>query len=115
MWTASDRVASQATAGEDNDCAVLALALVTGASYPNAHAALADLGREPGEATERAALRAALEGWGFEVRRVYSANQLALLTGHHRPTTGQLARDPEAWEVVRRGAALPEAPPVIYL
>lgn len=154
MWaTLADRVGAQAPSGETNDCAVKALALVAGASYPNAHRALAEQGREPGSETYRHELRAALEGWGLTVRRTYTRALVALLTGHRNPTTGEAAEDPEpwaelgdrllvfteghvaalvdgrledwtedyaapvvdVWEVVRQGAPLPEAPPVVYL
>ena len=50
---------------EDNDCAVKAVALATGKTYGEAHAALADAGREHGKATSRDMLHSALAALGY--------------------------------------------------
>jgi hypothetical protein len=57
--------AEQALANEDNDCAVLAVALATGVSYQRARQALADAGREPREAGTEAHIVGALHSLGW--------------------------------------------------
>ena len=49
-----------ASLGEDNDCAVIAAAITTGASYATAHKALEALGRKPGRMSPNYALTKAV-------------------------------------------------------
>lgn len=55
--------------GEDNDCSVKALSLLTKVSYAECHAALAQAGRKPGRGVSMAQIVAAAEALGFAMTR----------------------------------------------
>lgn len=54
--------------GERNDCAVIAIAAVTGATYAEAHRALAEAGRVSRDGSYPEIMRAALSALGWAVR-----------------------------------------------
>jgi hypothetical protein len=86
--------------GETNDCSVLAIALVTGASYEAAHDALTAVGRDWREGTSVEAIGEALERLGFVILRTWTPARLALQAGlqRKRVTTADMGLDPDAWE-----------------
>jgi hypothetical protein len=97
MSYAFDRMARGQPEGENNDCAVKALALVLNISYANAHHALSLRGRERGQGTLRADTMSALESLGFHVRRRLTAEAFGLEVGTKRPTPLHARLHPEAW------------------
>lgn len=87
--------------GENNDCAVKALALVTGVDYLTAHSKLSDLGRKKGAPTKNAHLRQAVKDLGFTLKPVHRHQIISQYPGNHKNkkniTTHHPARFPAPW------------------
>ena len=87
--------------GENNDCAVKAVALLASVSYDEAHAALKKLGRIDGNGTKNALIREALKGFGCTVREVKTEYFTSKYPGIHKTlksvTTHHPARFAEAF------------------
>jgi len=74
---------------ENNDCAVKALAIVTGADYATAHAALAAAGRKRGKGTTQPQQIAALKRLGFRrVAAPYTSKTVKTLAREMRCVPG---------------------------
>lgn len=74
------------TAGENLDCAVKAVAIVTGLSYATCHEALTLEGRKAGRRTPDSVLFASIERLGFTVREWSAAERIAMI--HSYPKRG---------------------------
>lgn len=86
---------------EDNDCTVMTLACVTGASYENAHAALEAAGRQRGEGAALEVLFTALKALGHTTRRHWSKHTLRLEVGADaRVTSASPAVGDGDWSVM---------------
>lgn len=75
---------------EAKDCAVLALAAVTEYSYLTAHHALEASGRGGQQSTKNDSTKRALEFLGFEIRRVWTSDEIALEVRAKKPTLADL-------------------------
>lgn len=64
----SDAYAQRNMMNETNDCTVVALSVVTGMSYPEAHKAMQAQGRKPGKGSN--GIEKALAAAGFKLKRV---------------------------------------------
>jgi len=92
---------------EHRDCAVRAVAVVTGVSYAEAHAALTAAGRAPRRGTYTPTIRSALAALGFEaelqnLQRIIDSYpgahaQLRNVTTHHPERFSKVWRDGRAY------------------
>ena len=137
MITYTQLVAESKAFGENNDCAVKMVATVTDCGYTEAHKALAAQGRRKGRGTYPHQYVNAIAGLGFKVKKIEltsktmasAKNELArnyagrkVLMRVRRHVAGwngveivDWAKDSrrriiEAYEVVAKGRAKPEAP-----
>ena len=69
---------------ETNDCSVIALAIVTGKTYAECHAALKVLGRKERNGTTRFCIENAVELLGFEFEKIDSAKFISQYPGVHK-------------------------------
>lgn len=88
--------------GEDNDCAVKAVAIVTGLSYAEAHKRLAAKGRKARHGTPMHMILAAVREAGKNITTVQQTSITHLYPGKHASklhvTSYQPARFPKAWK-----------------
>ena len=93
---------THAALGENLDCAVRAIAVVTHISYKRAHAALAAKGRTSERRTEREFMWAVLTDLGYAWKWVDPRSVIKKYPGKHRHkiciTSHQMDRFPEAWK-----------------
>lgn len=86
---------------EHNDCAVIAVALVTGVTYQEAHTALAAEGRDYRKGTLMVQTHNAIKKLGFHVERIPLTTKIVLYPGIHKNlrnvTTHHPARFNAAW------------------
>lgn len=88
--------------GETNDCTVKAIALVTGATYVEAHAALAKHGRKNGKGCCQSVQNAALRDLGYKLTAVSIRDRfISKYPGTHKnlksATTHHMKRFNEVW------------------
>lgn len=87
--------------GEDNDCTVKAISVVTGVSYEEAHAALKAAGRKDGRGTHRINQVHALASLGYKMVRIPTRSIIEAYPGVHRNlqsvTTHHPERFSDAW------------------
>ena len=69
--------------GELNDCGVKAVAVVTGMTYEEAHAALKHLGRINGVGSNRSWITNVIESRGFTVKRIPNSHFISQYPGVH--------------------------------
>ena len=86
--------------GELNDCGVKAVAVVTGMTYEEAHAALKHLGRINGVGSQRGWITDVIESRGFTVKRIPNEHFISQYPGEKKNdlkniTTHHPARFPE--------------------
>lgn len=94
------------TLGEKMDCAVKALAIVTGLPYATCHEALSAEGRKVGRRTPDDQWLAALDKLGFAVRRWTSSEMVAMIHSYPKKgianiTTHHPRRFPKSWAAHR--------------
>ena len=87
---------------EQRDCAVIAITVVTGCSYSEAHAVLAAQGRRSGRGTFTVQTIKALEAMGYTVRRWTSKEVADMLQSYPKKgiagiTTHHPRRFPKQW------------------
>lgn len=97
-------VGAAATKGEDNDCAVRAISILSGLSYETVHDAFIAAGREVGKPTPWTVITAACAALGVtlkEVKPERTADIIASYPGVHSAlksiTTHHPVRFPKAW------------------
>jgi hypothetical protein len=83
---------------ETDDCAVTALANVTGFSYETCHDALAKAGRRMREGTKPSETRTALAALGYRVTHVWKGGAVSAALGLRSPKMSSVITDPIAWE-----------------
>lgn len=74
--------------GENNDCGVKALAVITGESYNDCHAILKKLGRKNGKGTYVSQMAKALDHFGLEMARVDCPYNGLRSLGRNMPSKG---------------------------
>ena len=74
--------------GENNDCGVKALAVITGESYNDCHAILKKLGRKNGRGTWNSQIQRALDHFGFEMVKVDCPYNGLRSLGRNLPSKG---------------------------
>lgn len=92
--------------GESRDCTVVAISIVTGKTYEEAHAAMKAAGRKDGGSGYYHQEVAALKALGFQLKRVEVKDIIATYPAPHcralkNVTTYHAHRFPEAWAPYR--------------
>lgn len=93
---------AQAQANEKNDCTVKAVALLTGATYATAHAAMARFGRQPGKGASNFSTERAIMALGFRLTPVETRTMIQRYPKGHSDvlksvTSHHPRRFPKAW------------------
>lgn len=99
--------------GEENDCAVIAVAAAASVSYEEAHKELTAQGRKPKSGTSIFQTIGALKKLGFDVKKIPAKKLRSVIDGYPKPhnklkniTTHHPRRFKEAWQDLATGKVL---------